>query len=224
LLLVFKENKDPDKRLKLFKILNKYLTEQYELLRPHQAREWLNNRTKELNMVLSSEASNSLLGDFSQDLWRLNNELNKLASFANKQIITEDMVKALVPQTINDNIFQTIDALAKRNIKLANRLIFNQLAFGTSEQQLLAMVAYQFRNIALLKELAGKGVRTADLAKVGRLHPYVAQKTIGFAHSFSKPKLVKIFWVLNKIDMAIKTGKTPPKAGLDILVAQIASS
>lgn len=223
-LLVFKENKDPDKRLKLFKVLNKYLVEQYEVLRPHQAREWLKHKAQELNIDLSVEASNILLGDFSQDLWRLNNELNKLANFADKQIITEDMVKAVVPQIINDNIFQTIDALAKRNIKLANRLISNQLSFGTSEQQLLAMVAYQFRNITLLKALTSKGIRTADLAKVSRLHPYVAQKTIGFTHSFSKSKLVKIFWVLNKIDMAIKTGKTPPRAGLDILVAQITSS
>lgn len=224
LLLVFKENKDPDKRLKLFKILNKYLTEQYELLRPHQAREWLKNRTQKLNINLSVEAGNLLLGDFSQDLWRLSNELDKLTSFADKQTITENMVKTLVPQAINDNIFQTIDALAKRNIKLANRLIANQLFLGTSEQQLLAMVAYQFRNITLLKSLVDKGIRTADLAKVSRMHPYVAQKTIGFAHSFSKLKLVKIFLALNKIDKATKTGKIPPNVGLDILVAQITSS
>ncbi len=223
-LLVFKENKDPDKRLKLFKVLNKYLVEEYSLLRPHQAREWLKEKSKKLDVNISVEASSILLGDFSQDLWRLSNELDKLASFANKQTITEDMVKALVPQAVNDNIFQTIDALAKRNIKLANRLIFNQLFLGTSEQQLLAMVAYQFRNITLLKALVAKGIRTADLAKVARLHPYVAQKTIGFAQSFSKTQLARIFLILNKIDRAIKTGKTPPRAGLDILVAQIASS
>lgn len=222
-LLVFRENKDPDKRLKLFKTLNKYLVEQYNLLKPHQAREWLKEKSKKLNINLSVEASNILLGDFSQDLWRLSNELDKLASFANNQTITEDMVKKIVPQTINDNIFLTIDALAKRNTKLANRLIFNQLSLGTSEQQLLAMVAYQFRNITLLKSLIDKGVRTADLAKIGHLHPYVAQKTLGFTHSFTKNKLAKIFWVISKIDKAIKTGKTPPRAGLDMLVAQIVS-
>ena len=223
-LLIFRENKDPDKRLKLFRALNKYLTEQYNLLRPHQAREWLKNQAQKLDISLSTEASNILLGDFSQDLWRLSNELDKLANFADKQIITDDMIKTLVPQAINDNIFQTIDALAKRNIKLANRLMFNQLSLGTSEQQLLAMVAYQFRNITLLKALTAKGIRTADLAKISHLHPYVAQKTIGFMHNFSKLKLAKIFWILNRIDKAIKTGKTPPKAGLDILVAQIISS
>jgi len=222
--LVFLEHKDPDKRTKLFKTLNKFITEQYGLLKPHQARGWLKEKASELKLNLSSEAANLLLSDFSSDLWRLNNELEKLSNYNQDKIVDKDVLKLLVPQSVNDNIFQTIDALAKKDIKLANKLIISQLHLGTTEQQLLAMIAYQFRNIALIKSLTDKGIANSNLAKASGLHPYVAQKTIGFSTNFSKPQLVKAFWLINKVDTAIKTGQTPPSAGLDILLAQIAKA
>lgn len=221
LVLVFRESQEPDKRTKLFKILNKFIVEQYNLLKPYQARDWLKERTKNLNLQLSNEAADMLLGDFSCNLWRLNKELEKLTVFSQGNLVDKSIVNQLVPQVFNDNIFQTIDALAKKNIRLANKLIAVQLSLGTSDQQLLAMVAYQFRNIALLKILMHQGIAKSKLPQASQLHPYVVQKTTGFADNFTGQQLNKIFYILHRVDTAIKNGKIPPKVGLDILAAQI---
>ncbi len=164
-----------------------------------------------------------MLRDFSNDLWRLSKETEKLAMFSPGQIVDKNTVEKVVPQILNDNIFATIDALAKRNAKLANKLINTQLSLGMNEQQLLTMIAYQFRNMVLIKSLTEQGIGEGRLASVSKLHPYVVQKTRVFIKDFSAAKLSKVFSILHKVDVAIKTGKTPPQVGLDILTAQVMS-
>jgi len=222
--VVFREDQELDKRTKLFKILNKFIVEQYNPLKPYQAKDWLKKRAENLNLQLSNEAKDILSGNFSCNLWRLNKELEKLAVFSQGDLVDKNTINKLVPRVFNDNIFQTIDALAKKNIRLANKLVAIQLSLSISNQQLLAMMAYQFRNIALLKILIHQGIPKPKLSQASQLHPYVVQKTIGFADNFTGQQLSKIFYILHRIDMAIKNGKIPPKIGLDILMAQIVNT
>ena len=223
IIVIFREDGEPDRRTSLFKTLSKSITEQYDKFKPVQARQWLKEQSSNLNLQLTPEASEILLRDFSNDLWRLTKETEKLAMFSEGQRIDKDMVEKLVPQILDDNIFATIDALAKKNVGLANKLINTQLALGMHEQQLLTMIAYQFRNMVLIKSLTEQGIGEGKLASVSKLHPYVVQKTKSFIKDFSAAKLSKIFSILHKVDVAIKSGKTPPQVGLDILTAQIIS-
>jgi len=135
IIVIFKEDGEPDRRTKLFKTLSKSITEQYDKFKPVQARQWLKDQSNSLNLQLAAEASEMLLRDFSNDLWRLTKETEKLAMFSEGQTIDGAMVKKLVPQVLDDNIFATIDALAKKNVGLANKLINTQLALGMNEQQ-----------------------------------------------------------------------------------------
>ena len=223
IMIIFREDGEPDRRTTLFKRLNKSITEQYNKLKPVQAKQWLKEQSNNLNLQLTPEASEVLLRDFSNDLWRLTKETEKLSMFSEGQVIDKAMINKLVPQMLDDNIFDTMDALAKKNIKLANKLINTQLALGMNEQHLLTMIAYQFRNMVLIKSLTEQGIGEGKLASVAQLHPYVVQKTKSFIKDFSTLKLSKIFSILHKVDVAIKSGKTPPQVGLDILTAQIIS-
>jgi len=222
--VVFRENSLPDQRTTIFKALNKFLAEPYHPLTAFQARGWLSARANYLKIKLSPDASSSLLRDFNGDLWRLTSELDKLAAYADGRAIDGQMVRNLVSSPLMDNIFQVIDAFAQKKLALANRLINCQLAFGTSEQQLMAMLAYQFRTIALLTDLLHRGVNRDKLLGLSGLHPYVLQKTMGVIPGFSPLGLSKIFQWLRRIDVATKQGKLPPELGLDILAAQIANS
>lgn len=222
IVIVFKENDVPDRRLAIFKALNKLLVEQYSQLTSFQTRNWLMDRTLALKLKLSPDAINHLLKDFSGDLWRLANELNKLSAYADGVEVTEKMVCDLAPGLLTDRIFEVIDALAQKKLALANRLINQQLTFGTNEQRLISMFAYQFRNLALVTDLVRQGVSQDKLLNASGLHPYVLQKTLGMTRGFTTSNLSKIFQWLRRIDMATKQGKLSPEMGIDILTAQIA--
>ncbi len=196
-------------------------SETYPLLSPAESITWINQQAQKRGINLSAAAARQLANNFGDDLWRLSNELDKLALWAGANLVTPEMLAQIVTPILPDNIFQAVDALARRELAAANLAINRQLAVGANETELLAMVAYQFRNIVLLKALLEDKVAPDKLAAKTGLHPYVVKKSLSFARSFSWTQLQRIFYLLQKVDTAMKSSQTPPRVGLDILVAQI---
>ena len=56
IMVIFKEDGQPDRRTKLFKTLNKSLAEQYNVLKPVQAKQWLKDQSNKLDLQLTPEA------------------------------------------------------------------------------------------------------------------------------------------------------------------------
>ena len=216
--------RQPDQRTKLFKLLNKFMAEAYPLLRVPEVKKWLQNQASARGVRIDDAAAGILVENFGDDLWRMSHELNKLSTFTANQPITVATVNQLTPRSLTDNIFATIEALAKKNLSLANQLINRQLLLGMAEQQLIAMIAYQFRNIVLIRAWLDQGIKPTDLAAKTGLHPYVVQKTAELSRRSSISELARVFYLLQRVDTAIKTGKTPPRVGLDILTAQVVSA
>jgi len=214
----------PDQRTKLFKLLAKFIVEPYPLLRAPEAKRWLKDRAQSRGARIDEAAIATLVESFGDDLWRMSSELDKLSAFANGQPIAKATVDQLTPRSLTDNIFATIEALARKNLSLANQLINRQLLLGMPEQQLISMVAYQFRNIVLIRAWLDQGAKVSELAAKTQLHPYVVQKTTELSRRFSMSELARVFYLLQRVDVAIKTGKTPPRVGLDILTAQVVSA
>lgn len=230
-ILIFTENNIPriprEQQLlfktPIFRTLNQFLVERFMPLNHTQVRQWLSKKAAELKLELAPDAAACLLKDFNGDLWRINQELSKLAAFiGGSGKVDAETVKWLVPGAIVDDIFQTIEALAKRNLALANYLINHQLAVGTREQELIAMIAYQFRNIILIKTLSNQGLDYGEILIASRMHPYALEKTTQLTNNFTPHQLSKIFQLLAKIDLAIKQGKIIPHLGIDLLMVQIA--
>ena len=164
-----------------------------------------------------------LTQNFSNDLWRIDNELEKAHNFSSGGTITKEIIEKLIPPTLNDTIFQFIDALGVRDLSKANKLLNRQLHIGTTEPEIVNIISYQFRNILNLKLLDNNNVSLGAWAQETKLHPYVVKKTTPLTQKFSLSQLKKIFYFIHKTDMAYKTGKAPSKNSLDVLVAQIIS-
>lgn len=223
--LILIEEAEPIKKNYQGFIDNPYIQiECYPLLTNIEVRQWLRQHLAINQVTLDDQAFSWLLTNFSNDLWRLSNEIKKLQFLYSGEIISLIMIKKVVVPTLSDNMFATIDALAQRNLVLANKLINTQLTTGTSEAELITLIAYQFRNIALIKVLLSQKLSQTEIAKRVELHPYVVKKSAQFMREFSLGQLQKIMDVIQKIDQAIKRGQTPPKIGLDILMAQIIKS
>ncbi len=216
------ENEAPDQRLKLFKTLLKGCKcQEFSFLSGLNLRRWAQEEFQELGQKINVDALDLLLNYAGSDLWRLSGEINKLSNFKKGEVVKKDDVELFVKPRIEVDIFKTIDALAGKNKKLALALLHKHLDGGEVPLYLLSMIAYQFKNLLVVKELAQKGLMYASIVKKSGLHPFVVKKTYYACNQFSFEELKNIYQKIFQVDFDIKTGKVEAETALDLLVASI---
>jgi len=202
--IVFLEERKISSQNKLLKFLKKEAKcQEFKLLKDQDLRNWIEKK----GINIGSRALTKLTEAVGSDLWRMKNELTKLVNYK-KGRIEEDDIDLLVRSNSEGEIFQTIDAIAQRNKKLALSLLEGHLQKGDSPFYLLTMINYQFRNLILAK-----------LNSLTGFHPFVARKSRQLSRNFSLKELKKIHRSIFQTDLNIKTGRVKPEEGLKILIA-----
>ncbi|MSU60689.1 MAG: DNA polymerase III subunit delta, partial [Candidatus Staskawiczbacteria bacterium] len=149
------ENEAPDQRLKLFKtLLKECKCQEFSFLSGLNLRKWAQEEFAKSGQKINLDALDLLLNYAGNDLWRLSNEISKLSNFKKDGTVKKDDVELFVKPRIELDIFKTIDALAAKNKKLALALLHKHLDGGEVPLYLLSMIAYQFKNLLIVKELA----------------------------------------------------------------------
>ena len=195
--------------------------EEFKLLLGNDLINWLKKQANENKADISQEALRKLVAYIGNDLWQLNNELNKLVSYKAGQSINEQDIDLLVKSKMDTDIFKTLDALAKRDKKTAFRLLHEHLEQGENEIYLFSMFIYQIRVLLKLKDLIEKGTVFYDLASKSGLHPFVIKKSSEQLKNFSLEQLKGIYKYLLKIELGLKKGRLDGPTALDLLVAEI---
>jgi len=197
------------------------MSEQFSPLAGADLVNWLKKEVAKNKANISQGAINKLVAYVGNDLWQMNNEINKLISYKANQSINEEDIDLLVKAKMDVNIFKTIDALAQKNKKTALRLLHEHLEQGENEIYLLSMFVYQVRTLLKLKDLIDKGTPFYNLARESGLHPFVVKKSSEQLRNFTLDQLKKIYHRLLEIDLALKTGRLDGPTALDLLVAEI---
>ncbi|MBU1176956.1 MAG: DNA polymerase III subunit delta [Patescibacteria group bacterium] len=182
---------------------------------------WLKKQASKNKVNINPEVLRKLVAYVGNDLWQLNNELNKLGSYRAGQVVDEQDIDLLIKSKIDADIFKTLDALAKRDKKTAFRLLHEHLEQGESEIYLFSMFIYQIRVLLKLKDLIEKGTSFYDLPKLSGLHPFVVKKSSEQLNNFKLEQLKNIYKFLLKIELGLKKGRLDGSAALDLLVAEI---
>lgn len=221
-IVVVYEDTAADKRTKLFRELEKKVkSQEFNFLQPAMKKKWVLSKF-EKNKTKADQGAVDLLADFiKNDLWQMANEINKLSNYKMGSVVKREDVLLCVKPGIESDIFKTIDALASKNKKQALNLLHKHLDEGEAPLYLLSMIAYQFKNLLILKELIEKGLPYQAIIKKSGLHPFVVQKTYYACSQFSLPELKKIYQKVFQVDSDIKTGKIDAETSLDLLVSEI---
>ncbi len=220
--VVIFETEAPDARLKLFKALLKGCKcQEFAPLAGTGLKKWAGGEFEKLGQKINLDALDLLLNCAGSDLWRLSEEIKKLANYKAGSVIKKDDVELQVRPRIELDIFKTIDALAAKNKPAALALLHKHLDGGEVPLYLLSMIAYQFKNLLIVKELAQKGLMYASIVNKSGLHPFVVKKTYYACNQFSFEELKNIYQRIFQIDLDIKTGRVEAETALDMLVASI---
>lgn len=182
---------------------------------------WISQRARGLQVKITPEAASLLANFIGNNLRLLANELDKLATYVGIEgTITVDEIRQLSAQVQEARIFDLTDALAQRNRKKALNILHDLLADGEPPLKLLSTITTQVRSLLLVKELAQKGMRSAQIASSLSMAPFIAEKLVRQVGNFSAAQLEGVYRQLLTTDAALKRSRLTPEMALDLLVVQ----
>jgi DNA polymerase-3 subunit delta len=151
-------------------------------------------------------------------------EIKKLLAYTNYQRPVEiDDVDLLTADVGQGDIFKFVDMIGSCNgrgaMEMLERLLERQDAI-----YLFGMVVRQFRLLLLTRETLDAGYKQADVAKMIKVHPFVAGKLVTQVRHFSLASLESIYRRLLDVDESIKTGEVPADLALETLITALTNS
>lgn len=224
--VVVYESCAPDKRTKFYKTLTKKgKAQEFQHLKGRGLKDWIKNKVKKRGLNIGPQACKTLMEAVGSNLWQMEQEVDKLASYVlaqgGKEIKPKHVSQCVTPG-IETDIFKTIDVLGQRNQKKALALLKKHLVKGESELKILGMFVFQFRNLLRIKDLLQRGTPYGKLKEKTGLHPFVVKKSASLSKNFTLPELKRIFEKLFELDLGIKTGKIKnPSYALEKFVVDV---
>ncbi len=196
------EEKDP-----LFGFLKKHgRVQEFSPLSPRSLAFWISQEFLRYGVQVLPEVQGALARAVGNDLWRLSNEIAKLAAYKKGSALSRRDVEDLVEPVVEPEIFATIDAIATKDTKQALALLAEHEKHGDHPLRILSTLGFQFRALLSVKDMADRRLAYNDIARKTKLHPYVVKKTWEAAKNFSLGELRKGFRRIFDIELGLKTG------------------
>jgi len=184
---------------------------------------WVRNRAKLVGVDLDEGAVRELAVLGGSDLRRLDNELHKLADYADGRMVSRADVRELVIGR-DVAVWSLLDGLAERQADKALRALRALYSQGESPEALLGRdIAPHYRRLMVARELslASKEERArVDVADLG-LNPATVGRWSDQAAGFERQDLERALTLLLDLDRKIKTGETEPEPALEVAVVEL---
>lgn len=182
---------------------------------------WIQRRAREKSIAIEGRAVQQLANFVGPNLRQLDNELEKLATYAGKRPVQAADVMLLVSDASEAMIWDLTDALSQRNGRQAMFALHSLLRAEAHPLYLLTMIARQYRIILKVKEAMGGGRgHEQDIAPLVGEKPYPVKKAMQQAPSYSLAELEGILDRLLEADFAMKSG-ADAFTEIDLLIAEL---
>jgi DNA polymerase III delta subunit len=199
---IFEKEKKTKNNDKLKKYISKNAKYKYEInnfKNISEARNWINEKFKENESRINSEAINILFKNFGENTWQLSKEIEKLSLFKPNQEIQKKDILEVCNLKIDMYIFSIFDSFFKRDKKNSIFLFKQAIKSGVEESMIFNLLVDQIRTasyIVLNREKELGGINQYKLKKIKEKLP-----------NFSKEKMINIFNSLSDIDDGVKNGR-----------------
>lgn len=200
---------------------------------------WIIEEMRKRGKKITGRASNILANHFS-DIQQLKIELEKLSSFVEGEVITEEDVMMVSSLPWEETVFKFAEALFQKRkvhaLKILHRLL--EMEDFTFPQRLIGLLSHQVRLLMQLKFLQEKGLSYHKGMKIPpeieemlpegednilvytSKYPWVMNRLGRFVNLFSFQGLAGILRLLFETDLQIKEG-APAQEKLELLVVRI---
>jgi len=173
------------------------------------------------NVEITDDALNELLSRLDLDMYQISNEVDKLSTYSNKIYLHD--VEALTPKKLDDNIFDMIDAMFKKNSNKAFRIYNDLKSLGNEPVSLVSIIATQVRFLYQVLVLQNKGYNESNIANELSVHPFRVKMGIDKVRNYSEYELEDLLNELSKLDVQIKTGDIDRFVGLELFILKMSN-
>jgi DNA polymerase-3 subunit delta len=210
--LVLVETEEPDKRTSIFKKLSTLATNRL-FLKPKGAQltTWIQRRSEAHGAQISSSAAAALAATVGDNLFTLDNEIQKLALYSRGGLITPQMIDELVAGNVQQSIFLLTDQLAQKNYSAALKTLRTLQEQGEDPAFIFSMIVRQFRLILEMKALSEQNLPAPMMARKMGVHPFVVSSSLRFTKNFTHQQLRNMLAQFLELDQRLKTGLIPLK-------------
>ena len=206
LLVICYKGKSVDKRKKFGKTLaKKCVVFESKKLYDNKIPAWINTYVTENGFKIDNSATAVLAEYIGADLSKITNELDKLMLVVKKEEqITTKLIEYHIGISKDYNVFELQNALGKKQVVKANRII-NHFAANTKNHNIVpvmsALFSY-FQKIMVYHFLEDKSPKFA--ASVLKVNPFFVSQYQTAAQNYSKRQLFYIFEHLKDYDLKSK--------------------
>lgn len=148
----------------------------------------------------------------------ITNEVEKLVSFTDGRDITKEDILKMMPQKSDNDIFNLVDYLSKKNIKRALDILDELIYKGEKIPLILFMIGRQYNLLFNLKLGIDSGKSKEVLASELRLHPYICEKMISQSMKFSLKALKRNIELCVDTEKIIKSTSTDDKINIEVFM------
>lgn len=224
ILVIYATYEKLDQRKKITKQLKKSATEvdagklDSHLLAKELAKQ-LNSEGFQIENNAMELLVNKTKGSYSLAL----NQLDKLKLYAMQtKMIDTAAVNELVPQSLDDNVFDLMNQILGRNVYQAEELYHQFLLQKIDPILLTAIFTSQLRSLIQTKILSNKGLSEATIAKQLKIHPYRVKMSLKQSRHLKLDDLSAMFQEIVDLDYQVKSGQGDKELLFDLFIAKFA--
>lgn len=212
-----------DERKKITKLLKKQsIVLEMTSISEKDTIEWITEMAEQEVVYFSKEAIDELMVLTAGDLMILNQELKKISTYVGEGgQVSPDIIRLLVPRTLEQNIFELIDNVIHRRSGEALRIFYDLLKNNEEPIKILSLLVNQFRLILQVKELSGTGYGQQQIANTVKVHTFRVKLALQQAKLFTSDELANILLELAEADYQMKTGKKDKQLVLELFLLKL---
>lgn len=185
---------------------------------------WLQDTARQTyQQTLSRDAATLLMDLIGNDLGMLDQELQKLASFAGPDAtLTAEVVQKMVGGWRTETIWALVDAVRDNNLNLAIEALDQLLEAGEAPLKLLGGISYTFKKYAQAVELSHGSSLDQALRQAG-IFPNVVQASQAYLRRIGRARAEQLLNRLLEVQMGLKgSSQLPERMQLEMLLMQLA--
>ena len=151
----------------------------------------------------------------------ITNQLDKLKLYSlQTKKIDQTAVNELVPQSLEDNVFDLTTQILNKNIYKAEELYDQFLLQKIDPILLVAIIISQLRLLIQIQILSEKGLSEGTIAKNLRLNPYRVKYSYRQAKALNRKRLQVMYSDCVNLDYQIKSGQGDKELLFDLFIAK----
>jgi DNA polymerase-3 subunit delta len=180
--------------------------------------EWVAEQFGRHGVKADTDACRALVEMVGDDLDALTSEVDKLATWAGKDLgrpISQQDVEQMTAGRAETAIFAVTDAWGRRDVaailRTAEELLERSHRNRSGElMRLVASMVGHVGRVRRIQKLSDQGLRAKEAAPVLKMHPFAAEKAFAQAANFSAEELAGAVVRLAELDAAAKGGSKLP--------------